>query len=120
MYPFIKDGDLVTISPLRNETPRLGDAVAFCLPDSGKLAVHRIVGKTTEGFMTQGDNAAVADGIVPSGDIFGLVTRIERGGRRISIGRGPEKRLIACLSRRGILVPMITISRHAFRFVFKG
>jgi hypothetical protein len=120
MYPFIQDRDLVTISPLKNGKPRPGDSIAFCLPDSGKLAVHRIIGRKAGGFLTRGDNSAGPDGLVPLGDVFGLVTRVERQGKRTAIGRGPEKRLIAVLSRGGFLVPLISISRSIVRFAFKG
>ncbi|MFA4992264.1 MAG: S24/S26 family peptidase, partial [Candidatus Omnitrophota bacterium] len=108
MSPFIKDGDIITVSPLNDLSPRVGDIVAFNNEKTCKLAVHRIVArKTGDGvpyFFIKGDN--VARGAFEGGplkNILGRVTRIERRGRRVSAGLGPERRLIAFLSRTRIL-----------------
>ena len=53
---------------------------------------------------TQGDNMpGRPDGMIPVGDILGLVTCVERGGRKVRFGLGPERLLIALLSRSGLM-----------------
>jgi hypothetical protein len=105
MHPFIRDGDILTVSP-KPET-RLGDVVAFCHPDTGKLVVHRIMARQPGGYLLRGDNATAADGLVPPEKILGLVTRVERNGKEIRLGRGPERRFIALLVRYELLQPLI-------------
>ena len=103
MSPFIQDSDAITVSPLSGAAPRLGDVVAFLRPDSGKLIVHRVVGKRGDAFLVRGDNAEEGDGLVPRANILGRVTRVERDGTRVYLGLGPERYLIAFLTRWGLL-----------------
>ena len=103
MSPFIKDGDVVTISPLRGSPPRMGDIVAFQSPSTGNLLIHRTVGKLRNLYVMQGDNVPAADDAVPETAILGSVTKIERCGKGVSIGLGPERFLIALLSQKGVL-----------------
>jgi hypothetical protein len=118
MSPFIKDGDVVTISPLHGSTPRLGNVVAFNHPEAGKLVIHRIVRKQGSSYLARGENTFDADGLIDKQDIVGFVTRVERKGRRVLIGLGPERLLIAFLSRNGLLLPLLYLMWkmiHPFR-----
>lgn len=119
MSPFIKDADIVTISPLSRASPGLGDMVAFIHPGTKRLVIHRVVGKSSESYMIRGDNMLQEDGPVTKADIIGRVTRIERHGRKILLGLGPEKFLIVFLTRSGLflrfLLPMWRIVRPIFR-----
>lgn len=104
MSPFIKDGDVITIAPLSQEKLAVGKVVAFIQPASGHLAVHRVIGRKGSVFLIQGDNAiGQPDGWVHQLDILGCVTRVERNGRRIFLGLGLERYLVAVLSRNGWL-----------------
>lgn len=85
----------------------LGDVVAFCHPDTGKLVVHRVLFSQSEGYLLQGDNVIETDGVIPPGKVFGLVTWVERKARKVRLGLGPERRLLAWLSRRNLLRPLI-------------
>ena len=96
MSPFIKDGDVITVTPLIKEKPDVGKVVAFLQPVSGCLLVHRVVRRQGPVFLIQGDNSAnQPDGWVDRQDILGCVTRVERDGRRILVGLGPERYLLA-------------------------
>lgn len=101
MEPTIKDGDLVTLQPV-NRQPRLGDTVACRHPETGKLVVHRVVRKSDQTYTIKGDTNHAVDGVVSKEDIMGLVGRIERSGRKVRFGLGPERRLIALASRLGL------------------
>jgi hypothetical protein len=103
MHPFIRDGDVVTISPQPEGGMYPGDVAAFCLPDRGMLAVHRVVARRGGDYLLRGDNADEADGFIPPVKMLGLVTRVERKGKKVRLGWGPERRLLACLSRWGLL-----------------
>jgi signal peptidase I len=107
MSPFIKNEDVVTLSPLQNASPGVGDVIAFVLQETDKLCVHRVVGKKGGFYATKGDNSSEADESVPRENILGFVTRVERGGKEVFLGLGPERFLIAFLGSRGLLLPLI-------------
>lgn len=104
MSPFIRDGDVVTVAPLRVRT---GDVVAFMSPENGKLTVHRVVHAAADGYLVKGDNAPVPDGRVSRASIIGRVVRVEHCGRQVHLGLGVERIAIAFLSRRGWLLPVV-------------
>ena len=107
MSPFIKNNDVVTISPLQGEQPGLGDIIAFVHPETQGLCIHRIV-RNKGGFcVTKGDNRSQTEESVPIENILGFVTRVERHGKKIFLGLGPERFLIAFLIRRGLLFPLL-------------
>lgn len=106
MAPFIKDGDVVTLSPLRGQKPALGDVVAFSHPQNGSLCLHRIVSKRGAFYTTKGDNKCRDGEIVQEQNILASVTRVERDGKNVFLGLGPERYLVAILSRNRLLFPL--------------
>jgi len=107
MSPFIKDGDIVTVSPLPGRRPGVGEVVAFTSPDARKLIVHRIVGRRGTAYLARGDSNSQTDGWVSEESILGRVTGVERDGQGVSLGLGPERFLLAFLTRFGLLKPLI-------------
>lgn len=103
MSPFIRDGDVITVSPLPSRSLRFGDVVAFVYQGTGRIRVHRVIGKRTGSYLLKGDSAPTKDGLVPKDDILGIVTRIERDGRRVNFGLGPERLVVACLTISGLI-----------------
>ena len=116
MSPFIKDGDVITVAPLRGATPSFGDVVVSILPGRGKLVIHRVVGKRADSYLVKGDNVFESDGMVPEANILGYVRRVERDGKKISRGFGPEKVLIGFLTRSGLLSPLLLSVVKVVRF----
>lgn len=114
MSPFIRDGDAITVSPVPPGHPAPGDVVAFHHPETGRLVVHRVVAVSSGSFILRGDNAEKTDGLVPEDRIIGLVTCVERGGRRLGTGTRSWRRIIAFLSRHSLL-RQITRAEHLFR-----
>jgi len=109
MSPFIKDGDMVTVSPFLNGQPHMGDVVTFTNPKTKRLIMHRVVGKRGDSYLIRADSAIETDGQIPMKNIIGRVTKVERNGKRIILGLGPERLLIAFLIRRGLLFPLLPI-----------
>jgi hypothetical protein len=108
MSPFIREGDVLTVAPLRSGEPALGQVVAFIHPDSGLLLVHRVVGRPGPAPLVQGDNTpGRSDGLVPPENILGRVTQVKRNGKKVLLGLGPERYALAPLSRFGLLRPFI-------------
>ncbi len=107
MSPFIQDSDVITVAPLSGASPGRGDVVAFLRPGSGKLVVHRVVGKRGDALLIRGDNADKADDLAPAASILGRVTEVKRDGKPVRLGLGPERYLIAFLTRWGLFRPLL-------------
>ncbi|MGQ9645215.1 MAG: S26 family signal peptidase [Thermodesulfobacteriota bacterium] len=114
MSPFIKDGDVVTISPVFWLSPRVGDVIAFINPKTEKLLIHRIVGKIGDAFLLKGESAFEPDGLIRRNHMVGVITSVERKGRRMCFGLGPERFLIALLTRTNLFLPIL---HPVWRFV---
>jgi len=111
MAPFVRTGDVVTLRP--DGRVRVGDVIAR-LAGPDRLLVHRVV-SGGDPPLTRGDSATEADPGLASGELLGRVSDVERAGRRIRAGLGPERRLLAWLSRRGWLRPLLVAARRAVR-----
>ncbi|NIN64701.1 MAG: hypothetical protein GTO63_08375 [Anaerolineae bacterium] len=112
MSPFIKDGDVLSLSAIPAHGPRVGNVVAALLEPDGRLVVHRIAAGSANRLTIVGDNSPDQDGYADETAILAKVVRIERNGRRVALGLGPERRLIAFLSRRGWLYPLLNWVRR--------
>ncbi|MBN2437088.1 MAG: S26 family signal peptidase [Deltaproteobacteria bacterium] len=128
MAPFIRDGDVVSVSPISSRPPNPGDVVAFIHPETKRLCIHRVLTGNQDAFLLQGDNMpGKPDGMIPRGSIMGRVTRVERRGIRVRLGLGPERFLIALLNHRGLLPgirkhagPLYACFRRRQRLCVKG
>lgn len=120
MYPFIKGGDVVTISPLSKVAAGIGKIVAFYRPPSKRMVIHRIVGRNRGYYLIKGDNILGSDGFVPEGNVFGTVTKIERRDNVITLGLGQERVIIAFLSKNGLLAVVFRCWRMAPSYLRNG
>lgn len=118
MSPFIKDGDVLTIASLQGAPPCFGDVVVFTHPNTGKLIIHRIIGKRAGYYLTKGDNAPEGDGLIARATILGRVTKVERNGKLISLGLGPDRFIIAFVIRTGLL-PLVWPAWRLVRFIMR-
>lgn len=114
MYPFIKDGDVITVSPLRAHGLRVGEVAAFRSGED-RLVIHRVIAAKGVEYEVRGDNCPHSDAHVPAESILGVVTRVERRNRPTRLGIGPGSVVIAGLSRRGILRPLVWRTRTLLR-----
>lgn len=111
MHPFISDGDLVTVGPPPARIAT-GDVVAVRRASDDKLLVHRVVVNLPGCLVTKGDAATRPDEMAGEGRVIGQVRRVERDGRAVRVGLGPERLLIALLSRHGLLSPLVFHGRR--------
>ena len=107
MSPFIRDDDVLTIVPMNSCAPRSGEVVASTLPDSGRLAIHRVIVRMGTGWLVGGDNCPQADGVILRENMIGRVVRVERQGHEVRLGLGAEARLIAWLQCAHVLMPAV-------------
>jgi hypothetical protein len=115
MSPFIKENDVVTISPVSEASPGFGDVIAFVHPKTEKLLIHRVVWRIRDACLVKGENSFEPDGLIERKDIIGMITRVERDGRKVFFGLGPERFLIALLTRTNLLLPVLRPVRKIFR-----
>jgi len=115
MDPFIRDGDVITVSPLGEDSPGLGDVVAFVQREIEKLFIHRVIRIKENSYFIKGDNTRGVGSPVPPANVLGLVTRVERGRKRVFIGLGPERFLIALLTRKGWTIPLVRVAVKLLR-----
>jgi signal peptidase I len=83
MTPAIRNGDIITVSPLANLSLKRGDVVAFRHPESPQMLVHRVLRKKGDRFLIKGDNCSDADGWISVENILGVITRVERQGKNM-------------------------------------
>jgi hypothetical protein len=118
MDPFIRDDDVITVSPLVDHPPGPGDVVAFVQENAERLLVHRVIRVKESSYVIKGDNSAGAYGLIPGSNILGWVKKVERNNKRVFLGFGPERVLIAFLSGLGLMVPLARLAskiHHVFR-----
>lgn len=104
MVPFILHEDVLTISPVSQANPSIGQVVAFIHPSKHNLLVHRVIDKKTSAILIKGDNSPrVVDGWIEKSQVIGIVTQIERDTKIIRFGLGFERLIIAFLSKFNLL-----------------
>lgn len=118
MSPFIRDGDILTVSPVPSNALTLGDIAAVIHPETRKLVIHRVMDLSETSVVIRGDNSPSADKPIARSDILGRVSRIERNGRGVSLGLGIERVAIARLAtlrHRPWLRPLLKIVRPVLK-----
>lgn len=100
MHPWVRNGDVLTLAPLTPEGPDIGDVAVVLVPESGQLLAHRIIARRGNDCLFKGDRLKQADGIFPICELIGRVSKVHRNGKRVRFGLGPEKRLLAWISRK--------------------
>jgi hypothetical protein len=124
MYPTIRNGDILTVTPIETASITIGDIILY--RHKSGVTAHRVVRtlkqseedslRTPQGsqnrsssetlrFFLRGDAAVVFDDPVSADQILGKVTLVERSGRRIDPYsfrakiRFKARRLAACFRR---------------------
>lgn len=87
MRPFLDEGDVVTLAPVRTDELRIGD-IALVRRSSDSLTLHRLVGKMKGSqslLIFQGDAVNQSDEPVTSTQVIGRVIEIQKAHKRISL-----------------------------------
>ncbi|MEM8962553.1 MAG: S24/S26 family peptidase [Acidobacteriota bacterium] len=99
MRPWLRAGERVTVA---RRPIRFGDLIAY--PRDGGIVVHRVIGRHGDAWRVQGDGTRRREPTVD--DPLGRVIAVDGRHR---FGLGPERRLIALLSRSGLLRPVLAL-----------
>jgi len=98
MYPAIRDGDVITLSPIPQHILQPGDVAAYLHPLTGQLVVHRLWDFRDGYYLGAGDNSENPDGWVAGDTLMGIVTGVERKGQKIRWHHGKSQPIKAWLS----------------------
>ncbi len=113
MFPFIKDGDILTISPYKGLNPEIGDIAAFFNSITNKLTIHRIIGIADKKYMAKGDCCFRNDGYQMKHHLIGTVTDIKGSSNKAIFSIHPKiKKIIALFSIINITCCIGYIWRH--------
>ncbi len=106
MSPFIRDGDVLTVTPCNADSLRLGD-VALYRNAIGSVWAHRVLGRSGKGrslvLEMRGDSSRGAQESVPADAILGRVVSARRGDSGKTVGGAADRWLAVCLIH---LVPL--------------
>ncbi len=90
MYPSIREGELITVEPVKASDVKLADIVLY-RSERGLIA-HRVVNNRTQSsvlsphhFLLRGDASLSCDQPVEAHRILGRVVGVERNGRSVSL-----------------------------------
>jgi len=121
MTPAICNNDVITISPLEEIPPFVGEVVAFHHPRTDRLLIHRVVRKKQGTFNIRGDSLRYTDSHIPRVNILGVVTAVERQGRVLFWPNRFQHPFWARLYFRGYLAYRIMMFhlKAVLRFIFK-
>lgn len=120
MVPFLKDGDVITVSPPRSRGFVVGDVAAVHHSGANRIVIHRVIGVGHAHLLFKGDNLRSPDGLIPKSNVLGRVTKVERDGRTLRFGVGPESPVIAFFSRAGLLIPAVRVAVGSSGCSFPG
>lgn len=94
MLPFLRPGDLINVEYLQGKKLKRGDIIVrtMLITQNEMIEdwiVHRLVGKTNQGWLTKGDNRRVFDSPIPDSGIIGRVIQIFQYEKWIDIQQFP-------------------------------
>lgn len=115
MTPFVRNGDLVTIAPVRVENLRCGDIVVY--KNGDKFKIHRFLRfRTIQGstcIITKGDRAVTVDPPVSSELILGKLVSVHRKASVVDFNSLVMKVLNFIV---GKLSPYYSLKQRLFNF----
>lgn len=91
MYPFIRDGDIITVAPVKVSRIRYADIIFF-QDEFGRVVVHRVIKVRRAGeeicLVTRGDSMRRTDDCLDGRGLLGRVMSVEKRGRVWPVANG--------------------------------
>ena len=112
MSPFIRNGDVVEVVPLKGKI-NIGDVVLY-RSSYGNPVVHRVIYRNTESIITKGDSVSNPDQLILSKQVLGRVVTVEKNGWCIRLDR-PMGRLLNILL--ALISPFSSLIYPSLKFI---
>ncbi|NWF76343.1 MAG: signal peptidase I [Nitrospirae bacterium] len=94
MYPFIHDGDILTVGPVSTNELKSGDIILYKSLDDG-VVVHRVIGKTkvgnTEILKVRGDALIGSPEYIATTQVIGKAIKQRRTSNVVDLQKGGSK-----------------------------
>jgi predicted LPLAT superfamily acyltransferase len=107
MRPFLRPGDILTVTPLTSRRVAIGEILCYEADD--RVYVHRVVARQTGALLVRGDALGHVE-LVRADAVLGHVTSVERRGRLRRLDTEHQRRVgraiaaVAPVVRRGLHV----------------
>ena len=111
MYPFLHDGDLVTIDPFIEQLPTTNDVILYRRANR-LLVLHRVIKSTPEGIYCRGDNQIIDEGPIQRSQILGILRCYRRNNRTVYTSGVLYKSLSTIWRKTVKIHPYITKVHH--------
>ena len=127
MYPFIRDGEVILVKPVKICEVRIGDIIFYCTSQA-RMVAHRVI-KTCKkngemGLMTKGDFTPGFDPLVHSNNVLGKVVAVERKGKIIRLDKGLALLTSVFLAKISPFTlwayPILRKAKHGLRWILSG
>jgi len=82
MTPSIRHNDVIIVSPVPDRNLKKGDVVLFRKDEKSQIVVHRIIYEKDNAYLMRGDNSDESDGWITGKMIYGVITGVERNGKK--------------------------------------
>lgn len=93
MWPAVRDGARVEVTPVDPRALRVGELIAFAREGGGPV-VHRVTAVAAEGLRCRGDALAGDDGVVAWSDVLGRARVLGQRRLRVRWPRAGEVRAL--------------------------
>lgn len=114
MYPFLSDGDMVTVEPLENRSLAVNDAILY-RRINGPLVLHRLMKIEEEEFYFCGDNQTEIEGPLNRSQLLGILVSYTHNGKQHHTADISDRLLTSAWRRLRPLRPLISNSVHKLK-----
>lgn len=111
MYPFLSDGDSVTVSPINLQDLKLNQVVLY-RRDNGPLVLHRIIDIKDDGLYLCGDNQFDIEGPLRNNQVFGKLVSFSHKQKLIQTDSFPYRVSSNCWRLLRPIRPVIAKAVH--------
>jgi signal peptidase I len=105
MVPFLRDGDVVLVTPVADTDVAVGDVICYEAPPGG-LCLHRVIERKRDRVLAKGDALAFTEVVDPA-DVLGKVVAVQRRGRVKRLDTRSARWRNRTLAATSILVPCL-------------
>ena len=96
MRPFLKHGEKVIVAPLTHHTLLKRGMIILARTADGTVMMHRIFRISGEQIVMKGDGNLYQTEPIQRNDILGIVTSLNRKGRKVSLYTCPKRWMAQC------------------------